>query len=74
MCMQYLHPLTSAVAHVAVGSSSVCQPVTAACIVPALPAAACAAAMPRHQVPYYHSSNKSVRQQAFGTLKSLTGG
>ncbi len=45
----YLHPLTFAAARVAVGSSSVCQPVTAACIVPAPPAAACAAAMPGHE-------------------------
>lgn len=44
----HLHPPTFAVARVVVGSSSVCQPVTAACIVPALPTAACAAVTPRH--------------------------
>lgn len=49
MFMQHLRLLTSAAAHVAVGSSSVCQPVAAACIVPALPTAAGAAVMPGHE-------------------------
>lgn len=63
---QYLHPLTSAVARAAVGSSSVYQPVAAACIVPALPTAACAAVMPTQN---YHTMKRT--QLAFHALKSL---
>lgn len=43
--VKHSHPPTSVVAPVAVGSSSVSQPETAACIVPAQLAAACAAVM-----------------------------
>lgn len=43
---QHLRPLTSAAARAAAGSSSACRPVAAACIAPAQPAAACAAAVP----------------------------
>lgn len=49
---QNLHPLTFAGALAAVGFFSVCQPVTAACIVPALPTAACAAVMPGNERIY----------------------
>lgn len=41
-----LHPLVFVVVHVAVGSSSVCQPAAAACNVPAPLTAVCAAVMP----------------------------
>lgn len=56
----YLHPLTFAAAHVAVGSSSVCRPVTAACNVPAPPTAAYAAVLPRHESSYDYCSDKSL--------------
>lgn len=56
MPKQYLHPLTSAVARAAVGSSSVYQPVAAACIVPALPTAACAVVMPTQN---YHTMKRT---------------
>lgn len=70
MNKQHLRPLTFASAHVAVGSSSVCRPVAAACIVPAPPAAAGAAATPGQELLYDHSS-KTIKKMIFKLSKSL---
>ena len=73
MYRQYLRPLTSAVAHVVVGSFSVCQPLIAACIVPAPPTAAFVVVMPGHKLIYDHIFNRIMANlhYAFCTLRSL---
>ena len=54
MNKHHLHPLTSAAARAAAGSSSAGRPGAAACSAPAPPAAACAAAEPGQQIFKYN--------------------